>query len=116
MTKRLSLFALAAAAIVGCAAWVVTALSGDAAADRAVWVSAVVAVVVQVGAFAVIWPIVTKNPMAGWGVGSIIRLVTLVLYGLVGARMFELPLGPALLSLAGFLFLTMIVEPFFLRR
>ncbi len=109
-------FALVCAVVIGGGAWLVTAGFGDAAADRAVWVSALLALVVQAGAFAVIWPIVTKNPIAGWGVGSLIRLTTLVLYGIVGVKLLGLPMGAALLSLAGFLFVTMLVEPFFLRR
>lgn len=116
MIQRALVFAVVCAAIIGGGAWAVTAVAGDAAADRAVWVSAVVAMVVQVGAFAVIWPIVTRNPIAGWGVGSLIRLTTLVLYGFVGVKLLGLPMEAALLSLAGFLFVTMLVEPFFLRR
>ena len=116
MIKRAAIFAVACATIIGVGAWGVTAVAGDAIADRAVWVSALVAFVVQVGAFAVVWPIVTRNPIAGWGVGSAIRFVALALYALVGVKLLGLASGAALLSLVGFLFATMLVEPLFLRR
>jgi hypothetical protein len=109
-------FSAVCASMIGILAWTVTAAFGDAAADRAVWVSAVIAVVVQVGSFAVIWPIVTKNPIAGWGVGSLIRFAAVLIHGFAGVKVLALPIGPALLSLVAFLFVTMLVEPFFLKR
>lgn len=116
MIKRGLAFAATCVAMIGILAWAATTAFGDAAADRAVWIGAVIAVVVQVGSFAVVWPIVTKNPIAGWGVGSLIRFAVVVIHGFAGVKVFALPLGPALLSLVAFLFVTMLVEPFFLKR
>ncbi len=114
--RKLLAFAAVCVSMIGILAWAVTAGAGDAGFDRAVWAGAVIAVVVQVGAFAVIWPIAAKNPIAGWGVGSLIRFTAVIVHGFAGVKVLELELGPALLSLVGFLFITMLVEPFFLKR
>ena len=58
----------------------------------------------------------THNLMIGWGIGSLLRLVVLVLYAVVVARLFRAPIAPALLSFAAFLFATTVVEPLFLKR
>jgi hypothetical protein len=110
-------FAAVSALLVFGGAWVISAMHGpDDVVARAVWISAVIAFVVQVGAFAVVWPIALKNPIAGWGVGSLIRFGVLLLHGFAGTKLLGLPMGAALLSLVSFLFVTMLVEPFFLRR
>jgi hypothetical protein len=51
-----------------------------------------------------------------WGVGSLVRFVALVLYALLIAMLWRAALTPALLSFAGFLFATMLIEPIFLKR
>ena len=51
-----------------------------------------------------------------WGLGSILRLLAVVLYGVVVAKLLPHSLAPALLSFVAFLFLTTVVEPVFLRR
>jgi hypothetical protein len=53
--------------------------------------------------------------MKGWGIGALIRVIVLAAYGLSATR-FGLPLGAALVSLAAFLFASMLVEPLFLTR
>ena len=117
MMKRALAFAAVTALITLGGAWAILALHGGASTiARTIWVSAALALVVQVGAFFVIWPIVTKNPVAGWGVGSLIRFATLLVYAFVGVNLLGLESGPALISFAGFLFVTMLVEPFFLKR
>ena len=114
--KKLLAFAATCVSMIGILAWAVTAGAGDAAFDRAVWAGAVIAVLVQVGSFAVVWPIVAKNPIAGWGVGSLIRFGAVLVHGFAGVKVLDLVMGPALLSLVAFLFVTMLVEPFFLKR
>ena len=42
-------------------------------------------------------------------------MAVLVLHAFVGVKALGLDSGPALLSLAGFLFVTMLVEPLFLK-
>ena len=113
--KRIGAFALAATLLILGAALVTTlAVTGPGVA-RAIWTSAAVAVGVQVAAFALVRSTQTTNVVAGWGSGMLIRFLSLVLYGFVGARALGLAMTPALLSLAGFLFLTTLVEPAFLK-
>lgn len=103
---------LAGVGVVGLVSWVFT----DTPGRQAVLVSAGVAVVVQVGAFAVARSLREKQLWLGWGLGSLLRLMSLVLYALIVARLWRAPIAPALLSLAGMLFVTTVVEPIFLKR
>jgi hypothetical protein len=50
--------------------------------------------------------------LAGWGLGIILRAITLALYGLVFAKMLGLPLAAALTSFVVFLFASMLLESF----
>jgi hypothetical protein len=75
-----------------------------------------VAAVVQVGAFAITRSLLPGNMMAAWGAGALLRFLTLVVYALVAVKVVGLPALPALLSLFVFLFLSMLLEPLFLRR
>ena len=108
-------FASASAVVVFGGAWVITAIAVDAAVTRAVWTSAVLAFGVQVVTFVEAWPFLVKNPLMGWGLGSLLRLLALVLYALVGVRSSGLAASPALLSLAGFFFVSMLLESLFLK-
>lgn len=75
-----------------------------------------IALGVQVLAFAVARPFVATNPIAGWGLGSLIRFAVVMVHAFVGVKALGLQSGPALLSLVGFLFVTMLVEPLFLKQ
>ena len=55
------------------------------------------------------------NVIAGWGMGMVIRLITLVLFGMFGVKALGLALQPALLSMAGFFFVSTLIEPVFLK-
>ena len=114
--KRVALFAATTAAVVGLGAWGVTLLVHDPAVARAVWTSAVVALVVQVSAFAIATAMQPTNVMAGWGAGMLLRFASLAMYGLLVVKAMGLVLGPALLSLAGFFFVTTLLEPVFLKK
>jgi hypothetical protein len=113
--KAVAFFALAALLTLG-GAWGITALRPEPEIARAVWTSAVVALGVQVLAFALAKPFVATNPIAGWGLGSLLRMLVLVLYAVVGTKALALSTAPALVSLVGFLFVTMLVEPLFLTQ
>jgi hypothetical protein len=77
----------------------------------AVATSAVVALAVQVAAFALArWMARDGNGIAGWGAGAVISIVTLVVYGLI-VRGTSLSVSAALVSLASFLFVTELIEP-----
>jgi hypothetical protein len=79
-------------------------------------VSAVTALAVQLGAFLVARAFRVRNMLLGWGLGSAMRLVALVIYAVLVARLWRATMAPALLSFAAFLFVTTVVEPVFLKR
>lgn len=113
--KSFAFYAATCAAIilvVGGIAWAFTGPVGR----PTVLVAAGVAFGVQLIAFAIARHLQAANLFLGWGLGSLLRLVTLALFALIVARLWRAPLTPALLSLAGFLFLTTVVEPLFLKR
>jgi hypothetical protein len=113
--RSVLLYAACTVAIVGIVAWLLTLGfrgAGDAAAIRT---SALVAVVVQVAAFAVTKLMAATNMMAAWGAGALVRFVTLVVYALLAVKVLGLPPAAALLSIAVFFFLSTLLEPLFLR-
>jgi hypothetical protein len=111
MGRGLALYTLGCLLVIGLAGAVLAAVYGAAADRRAVLVSAVVALVVQVIAFAIARLLAAGgNGIAGWGLGAFICLTTLVIYGFV-SRGLGLPSNVALLSLATFFFLTELIEP-----
>ncbi|HET9425267.1 MAG TPA: hypothetical protein VFO55_07850 [Gemmatimonadaceae bacterium] len=109
-------FALATIALTAIAAvgltWVFTG-PGDA---RAIWISAAVAALSQIAAFPAVRRLTAHNLMVGWGAGSLVRFATLGVYALVAALVLDLPMTAALVSLALFYFVSMVVEPLFLRK
>ena len=109
--KAVVRYALLAATLIGLAAFALGQLYGSPAERQAIWISAAIALPVQVLAFAVAWLMSrTGNGIAGWGVGAIICFATLIIYGFV-VRGLGLPSSAALVSLAAFLFITELVEP-----
>ena len=111
MGRGLALYALACLLAIGMAAGVLVAVYGSPAERRAVVVSAVVALVVQVIAFAIARLLAGRgSAIAGWGLGAVICFAVLVVYGFV-SRALELPSNAALVSLATFFFLTELIEP-----
>ena len=114
--KSWAIYSIAAIATIAVVGWLLTlAFPGpqDAAAIR---LSAVVAIVVQLVAFAVTRMLARRHLIAGWGAGSLLRLVTLVVYALLAVRVLGVAPVAALVSLATFLFLSTLIEPLFLRR
>ena len=112
--KRAAIFATLSVGTIVLAAWMFTRLFSSPAEQRAIVLSAAIAIGVQLAAFALGTFLMPANAIAGWGVGMLLRLVTLVFFGLVVVRGAELPANASLISLATFLFLTTLVEPFFL--
>jgi hypothetical protein len=78
---------------------------------RAIEVSGIVAIVVQLFGFAVARSVSTQNFMTGWVIGIALRFVTLVAYAFVAVKMLGLPAPAALLSLVTFFFISTLVEP-----
>lgn len=116
MTHPISRYALVTIGLIGIAAWLLTLALTDAGAASAIGISATVAIVVQIAAFAVTTMMAPKNVIAAWGAGALARMLTLFVYALLAVKVLGLPAVPALISLAVFLFLTTLLEPLFLRR
>ncbi len=81
----------------------------------AVWISAAVALAVQIAAFAVGRTVGQGNLVAKMGTGALLRFLALVVYALLTATVLHLSLVPALISIATFFFLTTLVEPLLIR-
>jgi hypothetical protein len=83
----------------------------------AIWLSALVALVVQLVAFG-LGRFVGQGPgglMARLGTGALVRFMTLVVYALVVALVLKLPVVAALISMAAFFFLTTLIEPLLIK-
>jgi len=113
--KRAAVFAALTIGITVIAAWALSLVFRSPEEHRAILLSAVVAIVVQTGGFGIAALAVPANPIAGWGATVLLRFLTLVVYGLLAVKAIGLPPVAALISIATFLFLTTLVEPFFLK-
>jgi hypothetical protein len=112
--RATALYAAATLAVVAIGGWLF-GLHYDAPAERrAVWTSAAIALVLQVGAFVIARSVGKKNVIAGWGIGAALCMAAVIVVGFA-ARGVGLPVEATLLSLATFLFVTEIFEPLFLR-
>ena len=116
MTHAISRYAVVTIALVAITAWVLTLALTDAGAASAIGISAMVAVVVQIAAFAATRSMAPKNIIAAWGMGALVRMLTLFVYALLAVKVFGLPSVPTLISFAVFLVLSTLLEPLFLRR
>jgi hypothetical protein len=114
--KRVLAFAAVAAALTASTAAILTIIWSTPAEERAIWLSAAIAFVVQLLAFGVASLVRRDQALVGWGLGAIMRLVTLSVYALVFVNALGLPATAALVSLATFFFLSTLVEPLLLAR
>ena len=111
MGRALALYGLGCLMAIGMASAVFATVWGSPLERHTVLVSAVVALVVQMVAFAIARLMAASgNGVAGWALGAAICLVALVIHGFV-SRGLGLPSNVALLSLATFFFLTELIEP-----
>lgn len=110
-------YAGAGLVLMGAAAGLGTLLLDDAA-GRAVRVTATVAYGVQLLAFAGLLAFRGRDALflAGWLGGMILRFAGLGAVAWWVTATSALPRSAALISLAAFLFLLLLLEPFFLRR
>ena len=112
--RALALYALGCVVVIGLAGGVLTAVFGTGPARSAVWVSAGVALVVQVVAFGIARTFANKgHGIAGWGLGAVICLISLIVYAFA-IQVAGLPQSAALLSLATYYSLTELIEAPFL--
>jgi hypothetical protein len=88
---------------------------------KAIELSAVVAFVIQLVTFWVVLPPrkgvdLPGNMLLRWSAGAVTRFLSLIFYGLIATKILGLPAAPALLSLATFFFVTMLIEPLLLKN
>lgn len=81
----------------------------------AIGISGILALGVQLAAFFIGRLAGAHNLMARMGTGALLRLLTLVVYALLAAKVFMLPLVAALISLAAFFFLSTLIEPLLIK-
>src|SRR4051812_30024508 len=112
-TRGLPGYALAAILLVASAAFGLTFLFRGADDARTIWISAAVAVLSQIAAFPAVKRLVAYNVMAGWGVGTLVRFLTLGVYALIAGLVLHFPMAPALVSLVLFYFLSLVIESLF---
>ena len=84
--------------------------------SRAIWISIAFGLVVQMITLVVARSFGPDQMMTGWGIGAILRLVTLLAYGWGVVPALGLPLTPALVTLAIVYFVTTLVEPLLLTH
>ena len=106
-------FGILLLALIALTGWILAKGFSTDAERHAIVVSGIVAGSVQLVTYALVVASRKRNAMlAGWGVGIVLRTITLMLYGLVFAKMFGLPLTAALTSFAVFLFASMLLESY----
>jgi hypothetical protein len=112
-------FTLVTVAIAVIGALVLSRIFTEPNSSRAIWTSAGLAIVIQCATYAIARRFAKRGDVIkGWGIGALIRVTALALYGLVffGPWKVALPLEPALMSFALFVFGSTLIEPLFLSR
>ena len=113
--KAMARFGILLVALVAVTGWILSRAFTTPGERNAILVSAILSIVVQMGTFWLAEMTRRRNALlAGWGIGAILRGTVLVLYGLIFARLFGLPLAAALTSFAVFLFASMLLESYLL--
>ena len=108
-------FALTSLVLIGLSAAGLSLVFRGVGESQAIWISAAVAFLSQVAAFPLVRHLTRSNLIVGWVSGSLVRFGTLGAYALVAALVLHLPMTSALVGLAVFYFLSMVIEPLFLR-
>jgi hypothetical protein len=116
VTQAIGRYALVMLVGIALTAWLLTLAISGVGATQAIAISAAVAAVIQIAAFAVTRSMISQNLVAAWGAGALVRMFTLFIYGFVAVKVLALPAMPALISLVLFFFLSTLLEPLFLRR
>ena len=115
MTKALARYGLLVVAVAGLGGAILS-LAFRGPGDRsAVWVSAGVAVVLQLAAFAVARAAGHDGLMARMGAGALVRFAGLIAYALLVALALRVPPVAALVTLAALLFASSLLEPLLIR-
>jgi hypothetical protein len=108
-------FAVAMVALTAVSAWAMTLAFSGPRDGAAILTSAVLALAIQLGTFSMLRRLAASNLIGAMGAGMAVRFGSLILYALLAPGVLLLPVAPALLSLALFYFLSMVIEPVFFR-
>jgi hypothetical protein len=108
-------FAVSTLALIALSGFLLTFAFRGPGDGNAILVSAIVAAVLQIAAFPAVRGLAAKHIMIGWGAGTLVRFLGLIVYALLASNVLGLPLPAALISLMTFYFLSMVIEPLFLR-
>lgn len=111
MIRAVMLYLVVAVLVIAAAGWVLVLVYPGADGQRAIITSALIALVIQMIAFILLQLFKGKNVIAGWGLGALLRFGGLGVYALFATRALGLDMNTALVSLACFLFLSMLIEP-----
>lgn len=110
-TRAVAIYSAISLVILAVGSWAFAAVYSAPSERRAIHTSAAVAFVVQLAGFLAARYTRGTNPLAGWGMGMLLRFATLVIYGFLVVGQLGLPSSAALLSLATFFFVSTLVEP-----
>ncbi len=118
-TRAISFFAGVSAALIITATIILRMYFRTVEQHNAMLVSAGLAFAVQLGSYALLRPARPGHGAPGelmlrWGIGAVMRFFVLVLYAPI-ARVVNLSLEAALVSLVTFFFMTMMAEPLLLE-
>ncbi|HEX9249425.1 MAG TPA: hypothetical protein VF856_07990 [Gemmatimonadaceae bacterium] len=118
-TRALSFFAGVSAALIITSTIILRMYFRTVEQHNAMLVSAGLAFAVQLGSYALLRPARPGHGAPGelmlrWGIGAVMRFFVLVLYAPI-ARVVNLSLEAALVSLVTFFFMTMMAEPLLLE-
>ncbi len=111
MIRAVAFYLLVAALVTAAVGWVLLLVYPGEAGQKAIITSALLALAIQLVAFILLQLFKGKNIIAGWGLGALLRFGALGVYAMFAARGLGLDLNIALVSLACFLFLSMLIEP-----
>ncbi len=114
--KAGAIYAVSTLALIAVAGLLLGMAFPSDAERRAIMVSALVAFTVQIVGFAIARAMGREAMMLGWGIGALIRMATLAVFGFVLVKALALPANAALISLATFLFVAMVIEPLLLAK
>lgn len=119
--KMLLRFGLISAAVIAVLALILGRFFHEPGSAKAIQLSAVVAFVIQLLTFWVALPPRNRPDFPGgmllrWTGGAVMRFLSLIFYWLIATKLLGLPAAPALIGLATFFFVTMLLEPLLLKN
>lgn len=115
MTKGFGRYTVATIAVIVVAGALLALLFRGPGDVMAIGISGALALAVQLLAFVLGRTAGTSNLTARMGIGAILRFLALIVYALLAAKVFMLPLVAALISLAAFFFLSTLIEPLLIK-